>query len=99
LFVCPLGTATVERSFSVMCTRLRQRLTAEHLNDLMAISVEGPDTLSRSDWQAIAYYWFAQRSRRACSTMPVDARKTHAVRQYMTLLTTINIVLGAVGGK
>jgi len=30
--------------------------------------------------------------------MPVDAGKTHAVRQYTTL-TTINIVLGALGGS
>ena len=49
LLVCPLGTANVEKSLSVMsriCNRLRQRLTADHLNHLVLISIEGPDVLT-----------------------------------------------------
>ena len=46
LLSCPLGTANVERSFSVMsriCNKLRQRLTPEHLDNLMLVSIEGPE--------------------------------------------------------
>ena len=58
LLVCPLGTANVERSFSVMsriCNRLRQRLTADHLNHLVLISIEGPDVLTEQQLEAAVY--------------------------------------------
>lgn len=45
LLALPVGTATVERSFSEMKmvkTRLRNRLTDCNLERLMKISVEGP---------------------------------------------------------
>jgi Domain of unknown function (DUF4371)/hAT family C-terminal dimerisation region len=80
LLACPLGTASVERSFSTMsrvCTRLRQRLTPEHLGDLMTISVEGPEILSRDDIRKIAYSWYEQRSRRI--QFPRQARQQDPV--------------------
>ena len=46
LLALPVGTATVERSFSVMKmikTRLRNRLSNENLTHLMRITIEGPD--------------------------------------------------------
>ena len=46
----PLGTATVERSFSTLnriaCAE-RNSLNAEHQDCLMRISAEGPETLSK----------------------------------------------------
>ncbi len=46
LLALPVGTATVERSFSHMKmikTRLRNRLFDENLTHLMRIAIEGPD--------------------------------------------------------
>ena len=46
LLVLPVGTATVERSFSHMKqikTRLRNRLNDANLSHLMRIAIEGPD--------------------------------------------------------
>ncbi len=46
LLALPVGTATVERSFSHMKmikTRLRNRLSDENLTHLMRIAIEGPD--------------------------------------------------------
>ena len=45
MLALPIGTATVERSFSEMKmikTRLRNRLSDCNLNNLMKIAVEGP---------------------------------------------------------
>ena len=47
ILVCPLGTASVERSCSTMgriCNRLRQRMLAENLAHYMRVSAEGPNT-------------------------------------------------------
>ncbi|CAF1332301.1 unnamed protein product [Rotaria sordida] len=50
IFLCaPISTATVERDFSTMnriLTNLRYRLTTEHLEQLMRISIEGPSDLN-----------------------------------------------------
>ncbi len=46
LLALPVGTATVERSFSHMKmikTRLRNHLSDENLTHLMRIAIEGPD--------------------------------------------------------
>ena len=46
LLALPVGTATVERSFSemkIVKTRLRNRLSDCNLERLMKISVEGPE--------------------------------------------------------
>ncbi len=46
LLALPIGTATIERSFSHMKmikTRLRNRLSDENLTHLMRIAIEGPD--------------------------------------------------------
>ena len=46
LLLLPVGTASVERSFSSMnriLTKLRNRLTINHLDSLMKISIEGPE--------------------------------------------------------
>ncbi len=46
LLALPVGTATIERSFSHMKmikTRLRNRLSDENLTHLMRIAIEGPD--------------------------------------------------------
>jgi hypothetical protein len=46
----PISTATVERDFSTMnriLTDLKNRLTTEHLEELMKISIEGPADLDK----------------------------------------------------
>lgn len=67
VLACPVGTAGVERSFSTMnrlCSRLRQRLTVEHLNDLLLIAQEGPEKVTRDQLKEIVYVWFSQKPRR-----------------------------------
>jgi hypothetical protein len=67
MLTCPIGTASVERSFSTMnrlCTKLRQRLTSEHLDDLMIIASEGPTELSDDDKKCLAYCWYRSKPRR-----------------------------------
>ena len=53
ILVSPIGTAGVEkRSFSSMnrlCNKLRQRLTPEHLSQLLLISQQGPEQIT-ADW-------------------------------------------------
>lgn len=67
ILVSPIGTAGVERSFSSMnrlCNKLRQRLTPEHLSQLLLISQQGPEQISRLELTDIVYLWYAQRPRR-----------------------------------
>ena len=67
ILACPIGTASVERSFSTMnrlCTKLRQRLTSEHLDDLMIIAVEGPPELSDDEKRNLAYMWYRSKPTR-----------------------------------
>ena len=57
----------VERSFSTMnrlCSRLRQRLTSDHLHHLLLIAQEGPEIITRAQLQEIIYHWHSQRPRR-----------------------------------
>lgn len=57
----------VERSFSSMnrlCTRLRQRLTPCHLDNLLLIAQEGPEVLHRDKLKAMVYSWHSRASRR-----------------------------------
>lgn len=63
----PVTTATVERSFSDMklikiC--LRNRLGEESLDQIMHISIEGPDTLNYDELKEIVTHWKVQKSRR-----------------------------------
>ncbi len=65
LLQLPVGTATVERSFSHMKmikTRLRNRLSDENLIHLMRIAIEGPD-LSEVNFNEILDI-FKQKNRR-----------------------------------
>jgi len=67
VLACPIATAGVERSFSTMnrlCNKLRQRLTPEHLDQLLLISQEGPDTPSRRDLIDIIYVWYSKKPRK-----------------------------------
>ena len=67
LVCCPVGTASVERSFSTMnrlCNKLRQRLTPAHLSRLLRISQEGPDKLDRNELKDVVYIWHQQKHRR-----------------------------------
>lgn len=67
LLSCPIGTANVERSFSTMsrlCNKIRQRLTSDHLAQLLLIAQEGPDKLNREELNKIAYTWHQQNLRR-----------------------------------
>ena len=69
IICAPLGTATVERSFSTMnriATRLRQRLLPEHLRDAMLVSSEGS---SFNDFATIVYLWHSKKPRR----LPIPA--------------------------
>ena len=55
LLTLPVGTATVERSFSDMKmikTRLRNRLSDDNLQHLMRVAIEGPE-LKDVDFNAI----------------------------------------------
>lgn len=81
VLACPTGTAGVERSFSTMnriCTRLRQRLTPRHLDNLLLVVQEGPDTLTRDQLKEMVYRWHRTGSRRiqipdGCSSEQHDA--------------------------
>lgn len=67
ILASPNGTANVERSFCTMnrvCDKIRQRLTPEHLNELMVISIEGPETLSDADAKEISYIWHNLHARK-----------------------------------
>ncbi|CAF4915213.1 unnamed protein product, partial [Rotaria sp. Silwood1] len=61
IFLCaPISTATVERDFSTMnriLTGLRNRLTTEHLEQLMRISIEGPADLDNDIKNLIIDCW------------------------------------------
>jgi len=56
----PVGTASVERSFSKMKmikTRLRNRLSEKSLSHLMKISIESPQKLSDEDLEMVIEIW------------------------------------------
>eukprot|EP00665_Eupelagonemidae_sp_cell47_P013458 gene13458-biopygen6549 len=56
LATLPVGSASVERSFSKMKlikTRLRNRLSGDSLEDLMLISMEGWDVLTNEQRDAV----------------------------------------------
>ena len=62
-----VSTATVERDFSAMnriLNKLRNRLTTVHLDELMRISVEGPETLSEQMIEEIINLWKSKKQRR-----------------------------------
>jgi len=65
--IAPISTATVERDFSTMnriLTKLRNRLTTEHIEQLMRISMEGADTLNEEMKDEIINYWKKIKPRR-----------------------------------
>ena len=56
----PVGTASVERSFSQMKmikTRLRNRLGENNLSNLMKIAIESPESLADEDLEQIIGVW------------------------------------------
>ena len=62
----PIGTASVERSFSQMKmikTRLRNRLGEKSLSHLMKIAIEAPDKLSDSDLENVVDIWYRKGRR------------------------------------
>ncbi|CAF4893698.1 unnamed protein product, partial [Rotaria socialis] len=68
IFLCaPISTATVERDFSTMnriLTDLRNRLTTEHLEQLMRVSIEGPSDLDDDLKDLIINCWKVKKSRK-----------------------------------
>ena len=57
----------VERSFSTMnrlCNRLRQRLSVEYLHELLLISQEGPENITRAQLRDVVYTWYSQKPRK-----------------------------------
>ena len=67
ILLCPLGTASVERSFSTMnrvLTRLRQRLSTSNMEACMLVAIEGPPKLSEDEARAIVQIWHGQKERR-----------------------------------
>ncbi|CAF1540891.1 unnamed protein product [Rotaria sordida] len=65
--VVPISTATVERNFSTMnriLTKLRNQLTTQYVDQLMRISIEGPDTLNEEIKEEIINYWKKLKPRR-----------------------------------
>ena len=66
ILVCPLGTASVERSFSTMgriCNQLRQRILPENLAHCMRTSIEGPAVLTMEQSYEIVK-WHSRRCTR-----------------------------------
>ena len=56
----PVGTASVERSFSqikMIKTRLRNRLGEDNLSNLMKIAIESPESLADEDLEQIIDVW------------------------------------------
>jgi hypothetical protein len=47
-----------------VCNRLRQRLSVQHMHELMLISQEGPEKISRGQLKDIVYTWYSQGPRR-----------------------------------
>ncbi|CAF0888456.1 unnamed protein product [Didymodactylos carnosus] len=68
IFLCvPISTTTVERDFSTMnriLTDLRNRLTTEHLEQLMRISIEGPSHLDNDLKELIINCWKIKKLRK-----------------------------------
>ena len=68
IFLCaPISTATVERDFSTMnriLTDLRNRLTTDHLEQLMKISIEGPSDLNNDFKELIIDCWKSKKVRK-----------------------------------
>ena len=67
LLLCPIGTASVERSFSAMhriSTKLRNRLTSGNIAHLMRISIEAPETLTTATAEEIVRLWHASEPTR-----------------------------------
>lgn len=68
IFLCaPISTATVERNFSTMnriLNDLRNRLTTDHLQKLMKISIEGPSDLDNDLKNLIIDRWKSKKVRR-----------------------------------
>ena len=67
ILVCPLGTASVERSFSTMgriCNRLRQRMLPENLALCRRVSAEGPNTSNAEQSEEIVRKWHSRRDDR-----------------------------------
>ena len=62
----PIGTASVERSFSQMKmikNRLRNRFGEKSLSHLMKIAIESPEKLSDSDLENIVDIWYRKSTR------------------------------------
>ena len=60
ILVCPLGTVSVERSFSTMgrvCNRFRQRILPENLAHCLRASIEGPNILTTEQAELITKKW------------------------------------------
>ena len=68
IYLCaPISTATVEREFSTtnrILTDLRNRLTTEHVDQLMRISIEGPEELSAEMKEKVIDCWKLKKQRR-----------------------------------
>ena len=66
ILVCPLGTASVERSFSIMgrISNRHQRMLPENLAHCMRISAEGPNTLTAEQSEEIVRKWHSRRDDR-----------------------------------
>lgn len=67
VLLCPITTASVERSFSTtnrVATRLRNRITPCNLSHLIRISVEGPEMLAADDVKEIVRLWHASSPNR-----------------------------------
>ncbi|CAF4105091.1 unnamed protein product [Rotaria sordida] len=68
IFLCaPISTATVEREFSTtnrILTDLRNRLTIEHVDQLMRLSIEGPEYLNEEIKEKIIDCWKLKKQRR-----------------------------------
>ena len=65
--IAPISTAAVERNFSAMnriLTKLCNQLTTRHLDELIRVSIEDPNTLSETIKGEIINCWKLEKQRR-----------------------------------
>lgn len=67
ILLCPLGTPSVERSFSAMnriLTRLRQRMVVDNMEACMLVTMEGPAKLTDEEARDVVHKWHRQKNER-----------------------------------
>ena len=97
----PVGTASVERSFSHMKmtkTRLKNRLKESSLSFLMKIAIESPEKLSDKDLDDIIDIWNRKPSELFCKTVTVYSSTIEFFSHIIIIIIIIRFPMEG-GGK